>query len=136
MIALPERSVASISRSSAFISGTVSLRLARTAPWQAIVDSSSSRAVAMRRLSPCSRRSASTSRNSASTSPSASNAGTLRNASDCGPLRVTSKPNCASCRRFALGDFGFALGYRDGHRHQSVAVCARPSPSCADLSFS
>ena len=38
---LPERSVSSISRSSAFISVTVSARLARTAAWQAMVASSS-----------------------------------------------------------------------------------------------
>ena len=38
------RSVRSMSRSSAFISSIVSARLARTAPWQAIVESSSSRA--------------------------------------------------------------------------------------------
>jgi hypothetical protein len=37
------RSVASMSRSSAFISGMVSWRLARTAPWQAMVASSSLR---------------------------------------------------------------------------------------------
>src|SRR5258706_1198204 len=38
---LPERSVSSISRSSAFISVAVSIRLARTAAWQAIVARSS-----------------------------------------------------------------------------------------------
>ena len=41
------RSVASISRSSAFISGSVRLRLARTAPWQAMVARSSLRRAVM-----------------------------------------------------------------------------------------
>ena len=48
MIALSLRSVASISRSSAFISASVSRRFARTAAWHAIVASSSFTAASMR----------------------------------------------------------------------------------------
>src|SRR5690606_9497725 len=91
-----DRSVASMSRSRAFISGIVSRRFARTAPWQAMVESSSSRAPATRREAPCSSRSASTSRSSASTSPWASRVGTARSVTACGPARVTSKPSSAS----------------------------------------
>ena len=48
----PARSVASISRSSAFISGIASSRFARTAPWHAIDANSSSRCASIAPLPP------------------------------------------------------------------------------------
>ena len=75
------RSVASMSRSRAFISPSVRRRLARTAAWQAIVDNSSSRARSTTRLASCCASSASTERASATGSASASAAGRERTAS-------------------------------------------------------
>jgi glycerophosphoryl diester phosphodiesterase len=75
-----ERSVTSIWRSRAFISSSVSLRLARTAPWQAMV----ARISFVRAAPRCWRRgaasSASTLRASSTASPCASVAGTARTA--------------------------------------------------------
>ena len=66
-----ERSVASIWRSRAFISSMVSLRLARTAPWQAMVDSNSFCARCITVLASCCANSASTLRASSTASPCA-----------------------------------------------------------------
>src|SRR6266568_605948 len=92
----PERSVSSISRSRAFISGIVKARLARTAPWQAIVPSSSSRRSVSTRLAPYSRMSRNTARASSAASASASMDGTARTASANGDIAATSKPNWLS----------------------------------------
>ena len=90
------RSVASMSRSSAFISGIVSWRLARTAPWQAMVASNSLRRAVTTSVAGNSRSSCSNWRISSATGALASRAGTLRTASSCGPATPTSKPMPAS----------------------------------------
>ncbi len=88
--------MASISRNSAFISGTVRLRLARTEPWQAIVDSNSSRRAVSTCELPYSRISCSTARASAAGSASDSGAGTPRTASVAGPSAEMEKPSASS----------------------------------------
>ena len=72
---LPERSVSSISRSSAFISAMLSARCARTAAWQAIVARSSFWREDRTWLAPNSRISASTPRARPTISPPASATG-------------------------------------------------------------
>ena len=84
------RSVASISRSSAFISGTVRDRFARTAAWQATVASSSLRRSTSTREAPNSRMSPRTARSTAAVSRSASMAGTARTTRSFGPATLTS----------------------------------------------
>ncbi len=89
------RTVCSISRSSAFISGTVSRRLARTAWWQAMVPSARSKAAVVAAL-PCSRRSAIMSFSKVAGSMLGSSAGVDRTSSCAGPLRSISRPRLAN----------------------------------------
>src|SRR4051812_3839585 len=98
---LPERSVSSISRSSAFISGTASTRCARTAAWQAMVASSSFWRAESIALAPYSRISLRRSRASAATSPPASSTGAERTVSSFGPDTATSSPTRSSAPRFS-----------------------------------
>src|SRR5882672_1789219 len=88
-----ERSVASMSRSSAFISATVSERLARTAAWQAMVESISFWRSASTRLPPNCAISLSTSRASSAESAWASVIGTARTAIAFGAMAARSKPS-------------------------------------------
>ena len=86
VVALARRARSPPSRAAARSSpARVRLRFARTAPWQAIVDSSSSRCAVSTSLPPNSRSSCSTARASVAASASASGAGTPRTASVAGP---------------------------------------------------
>ena len=90
-----------MSRSSAFISVTVSMRLARTAAWQAIVASSSFWRAASTSLAPYSRMSFSTPRVSPAMSPPASSTGAARTASSLGPETLVSSPRRSSASLFS-----------------------------------
>src|SRR5438309_4045580 len=89
---LPERSVASISRKSAFISVVLSARCARTAAWQAMVARSSFCRPASIWLAPYSRISLSRPRARPTTSPLARSTGALRTVSSFGPDTTISSP--------------------------------------------
>src|SRR4029079_7102678 len=93
----PERGVRSISRSSAFISVTVSERRARTDLCQAIVASTCSIRSASSRLSPCCARSSARSRSSAWGSASLSAPGSARTSNAPGPKRSIARPYSANC---------------------------------------
>ena len=97
---------------------TVSLRLARTAAWQAMVASSSLRRSVSTRLAPYSRSSRSTSDARRRASASASSAGTARTMSEVGEAAAMSKPivrSTAACSSTVATSSGLG-GER--HRHQ------------------
>src|SRR5439155_17848999 len=98
---LPERSVSSISRSSAFISVAVSTRFARTAAWQAIVARSSFCRPASIWLAPNSRISFSRVRARPTMSPLARSAGAVRTVSSFGPETAISSPSRSSASWFS-----------------------------------
>ena len=95
-----DRSVTSIWRSRAFISSSVRRRLARTAPWQAMVPRISLRARCTTVLASWAASSASTLRASSTGSPKpdavAKVVGTARTARVLGEKGVTSRPSMAS----------------------------------------
>ncbi len=130
----PARSVASISRSSAFISGTASTRLARTDPWQAIDESSSSRRASTAPLPPWSRNSCSTARASVDASASTSGAGTALTAIVEGPMRDSENPRrssssaCSSAVASSTGSAANVAGTSSG--------CVGRRPAYAPLSLS
>ncbi len=109
-----------MSRSRAFISGTVSRRLARTLPWQAMDESSASNCCSMRSLLPWASRSLSTSRTSVSLSALRSSAGTSRTTRVSGPARSTMKPRrwntwgCCSAKSASREDTAMDTGTSSG----------------------
>ena len=107
------------------------LRLARTAPWQAMVDRSSSRRAASACVPPNSRMSCSTARASAAGSASESGAGTPRTASVAGPSADIAKPSAASASRVLLhgGDLERLRRERGGNRAAAARAGARSPPT-------
>ena len=128
------RSVASMSRSRAFISGRVSWRLARTAPWQAMVASSSLRRAVTTSVAGNSRSSCSSSRTSSATGALASSAGTLRTTSSWGPAAAISKPMPAST---SVHSSAAAMSFAPTENTAGISRrCTAGRPSITVLSFS
>ena len=127
----PSARSASIWRSRAFISSSVSRRLARTAPWQAIVASRSSRARCTTRLDSVWPRSASTARVSSTRSASGSAAGRLRTASVPAASAVTSSPSSRSVGSSACASRHLGGRGGEGHRYQQRLRLQARAPTLA-----
>ena len=109
----------------------VSLRLARTAPWQAMVESNSLRARWMTVLASCCASSANTLRASSTASPCTKDAGTARTARVLGEKGVISSPKvcsvaaCASAVATSCGVAAKVAGISRGWLDRGVAESSK-----------